>query len=236
MVLEGERLAPGVDLLRIADQTDGFSGSDLRQLCVQAAMRPVRTFLEEESSASAAATAAAAEAVTELEAVTGAAGGGSGSGEHAIEALGVKSAASLAGSIEEGQEENGSDGSVASAPAELVPAAAAQAGGSCDGWEAGSHPSLRLVPRLDSLLRQAERIASVPRNPKTDLRPVTMQASMGREAGDVGEGEGQCAGVCSGPCARSTTQHCCCSRPTAQPPSIPLSPAPPSLCRTLKSR
>lgn len=34
---------------------------------------------------------------------------------------------------------------------------------------------LHLVPRLDSLLRQAERIAAAPRNPKTDLRPVSMQ-------------------------------------------------------------
>ena len=48
MVLEGEQLAEDVDLGALADAADGYSGSDLRQLCVAAAMRPVRDLLEAE--------------------------------------------------------------------------------------------------------------------------------------------------------------------------------------------
>jgi SpoVK/Ycf46/Vps4 family AAA+-type ATPase len=46
--LGGERLAPGLDLAAVAAATEGYSGADLKQLCVAAAMRPVRELLAEE--------------------------------------------------------------------------------------------------------------------------------------------------------------------------------------------
>lgn len=45
VILDGEELHPDVSIADIAATTDGFSGSDLRQLCVAAAMRPVRELL-----------------------------------------------------------------------------------------------------------------------------------------------------------------------------------------------
>lgn len=42
VILVGQALAPDVDLESIAESTEGFTGADLRQLCVAAAMRPVR--------------------------------------------------------------------------------------------------------------------------------------------------------------------------------------------------
>lgn len=45
VILEGEEVAADVSVADIAADTDGFSGSDLRQLCVTAAMRPVRELL-----------------------------------------------------------------------------------------------------------------------------------------------------------------------------------------------
>jgi SpoVK/Ycf46/Vps4 family AAA+-type ATPase len=44
-MLAGESLAAGVSTERIADLTEGCSGSDLRQICTAAAMRPVRELL-----------------------------------------------------------------------------------------------------------------------------------------------------------------------------------------------
>eukprot|EP00887_Chlorella_sp_A99_P000837 scaffold5.g837.t1 len=77
VVLAGERLAADVDLSRLAEQTEGFSGSDLRQLCIQAAMLPVREFLEAEGKSKAGASASS----------SGAGGGGaSGSGAAAAAA------------------------------------------------------------------------------------------------------------------------------------------------------
>ena len=46
VILAGERLAEDVDLGRVADRTDGFSGSDLRQVCTAAAMIPLRELLK----------------------------------------------------------------------------------------------------------------------------------------------------------------------------------------------
>ena len=45
VMLAGESLGTGVSTERIADLTDGCSGSDLRQICTAAAMRPVRELL-----------------------------------------------------------------------------------------------------------------------------------------------------------------------------------------------
>lgn len=48
VILAKEELAPGVDLEAVANMTDGYSGSDLKNLCVAAAHRPIREILEKE--------------------------------------------------------------------------------------------------------------------------------------------------------------------------------------------
>lgn len=185
MVLQGERLGGGVCIDRLAELTPGYSGSDLKQLCVAAAMRPVRAFLEAEGS-SGGATGGAAFAdreQAELEpaevpeatapapdstegSIDGDRGAGGGSGGGHQHTNGCGPAASVeqqraAGSI--GARSEAASGSATSSS----PAA-----------------SLRLVPRLDSLLRQAERLASAPRSLAADLRPILMEvrrASGGRQ-------------------------------------------------------
>ena len=207
VVLEGERLAPDVDVARLAEQTEGYSGSDLRQLCVQAAMRPVRALLEEDSKAAEAVAAEEAAEAAEAEAAEAEAaeaeaaeaeaanaeaaeptGQGSVEGQgSAASAAASPRTASLAGSAEgallaelaEMEEEMGRDSVSTGSAAEQQRAAAGAAprAGQAGAWAGSAAGSpLQLVPRLDSLLRQAERIADVPRNPKTDLRPISMQA------------------------------------------------------------
>ena len=46
VLLGDEKLAEDVDLSSVASRTDGYSGSDLRQICTAAAMRPVRDLLK----------------------------------------------------------------------------------------------------------------------------------------------------------------------------------------------
>ncbi|THU57165.1 hypothetical protein C4D60_Mb03t00640 [Musa balbisiana] len=48
VILSKEELAPGVDLEVFANMTDGYSGSDLKNLCVTAAHCPIREILEKE--------------------------------------------------------------------------------------------------------------------------------------------------------------------------------------------
>lgn len=64
VILQHEQLAPGFDLPELARLTDGYSGSDLHNLCVAAAYRPIRDLLAAEKKAATAAdemvTAAAA--------------------------------------------------------------------------------------------------------------------------------------------------------------------------------
>ncbi|KAF5198563.1 Aaa-type atpase family protein [Thalictrum thalictroides] len=48
VVLAKEEMAPDVDLGAIASMTDGYSGSDLKNLCVTAAHCPIRELLEKE--------------------------------------------------------------------------------------------------------------------------------------------------------------------------------------------
>ncbi|KAK6780777.1 hypothetical protein RDI58_022961 [Solanum bulbocastanum] len=48
VILAKEELAPNVDLEAIATMTDGYSGSDLKNLCVSAAHCPIREILEKE--------------------------------------------------------------------------------------------------------------------------------------------------------------------------------------------
>ncbi|KAL0441932.1 UNVERIFIED_CONTAM: Spastin [Sesamum radiatum] len=52
-----EDLSPDVDLDSVATMTDGYSGSDLKNLCVTAAHRPIREILEKEKKERAAALA-----------------------------------------------------------------------------------------------------------------------------------------------------------------------------------
>lgn len=48
VILAKEELAPDVDLDAIASMTEGYSGSDLKNLCVTAAYCPIREILEKE--------------------------------------------------------------------------------------------------------------------------------------------------------------------------------------------
>ncbi|KAL5482374.1 MSP1 [Sanghuangporus weigelae] len=47
LMLKGTKLAPEFSLELLADRTAGLSGSDLKELCRDAAMKPVREFLKE---------------------------------------------------------------------------------------------------------------------------------------------------------------------------------------------
>ncbi|PSR89548.1 ATPase family AAA domain-containing protein [Actinidia chinensis var. chinensis] len=57
VILAKEDLSPDIDLDSIASMTDGYSGSDLKNLCVTAAHRPIREILEKEKKERAAALA-----------------------------------------------------------------------------------------------------------------------------------------------------------------------------------
>ncbi|XAR67906.1 Adenosinetriphosphatase [Bertholletia excelsa] len=57
VILAKEDLSPDVDLDSVASMTDGYSGSDLKNLCVTAAHRPIREILEKEKKEKAAALA-----------------------------------------------------------------------------------------------------------------------------------------------------------------------------------
>lgn len=57
VILAKEDLSPDIDLDSIASMTDGYSGSDLKNLCVTAAHRPIREILEKEKKEYAAAQA-----------------------------------------------------------------------------------------------------------------------------------------------------------------------------------
>ncbi|KAL5204490.1 hypothetical protein ABZP36_009361 [Zizania latifolia] len=48
VILAKEELAPGIDMESLATMTDGYSGSDLKNLCVTAAHYPIREILEKE--------------------------------------------------------------------------------------------------------------------------------------------------------------------------------------------
>ncbi|KAH3757304.1 AAA+-type ATPase [Pelomyxa schiedti] len=48
VILQGEDLEPGFDINAIASMTEGFSGSDLKNLCVMAAYQPIREILKQE--------------------------------------------------------------------------------------------------------------------------------------------------------------------------------------------
>lgn len=48
VILAKEELSPDVDLEAVANMTDGYSGSDLKNFCVTAAHRPIREILEKE--------------------------------------------------------------------------------------------------------------------------------------------------------------------------------------------
>ncbi|XP_019197433.1 PREDICTED: uncharacterized protein LOC109191291 isoform X2 [Ipomoea nil] len=50
VILGKEELAPNVDLEAIANMTEGYSGSDLKNLCITAAHRPIREILKKEQA------------------------------------------------------------------------------------------------------------------------------------------------------------------------------------------
>jgi len=45
-MLKSTKLAPGFSIEALAEATDGLSGSDLREMCRNAAMVPVREFMQ----------------------------------------------------------------------------------------------------------------------------------------------------------------------------------------------
>ncbi|KAK9842953.1 hypothetical protein WJX74_004820 [Apatococcus lobatus] len=51
VILKEEQLAPGFNAEEVASLTDGYSGSDLKNLCIAAAYRPIRDFLAAENAA-----------------------------------------------------------------------------------------------------------------------------------------------------------------------------------------
>ncbi|XVF08717.1 hypothetical protein REPUB_Repub07fG0027500 [Reevesia pubescens] len=55
VILAKEDLSPDVDIDAVATMTDGYSGSDLKNLCVTAAHRPIKEILEKEKNERAAA-------------------------------------------------------------------------------------------------------------------------------------------------------------------------------------
>ncbi|KAL9275119.1 Outer mitochondrial transmembrane helix translocase-like protein [Drosera capensis] len=57
VILAKEDLSPSVDLDAVANMTEGYSGSDLKNLCVAAAHRPIREILEREKKEAEAALA-----------------------------------------------------------------------------------------------------------------------------------------------------------------------------------
>ncbi|PHU16000.1 hypothetical protein BC332_17205 [Capsicum chinense] len=57
VILAKEDLAQNVDLESVASMTDGYSGSDVKNLCATAAYRPIRDILEKETKEQAAASA-----------------------------------------------------------------------------------------------------------------------------------------------------------------------------------
>ncbi|PHU15564.1 hypothetical protein BC332_16769 [Capsicum chinense] len=57
VILAKEDLAQDVDLESVASMTDGYSGSDLKNVCATAAYRPIRDILEKEKKEQAAASA-----------------------------------------------------------------------------------------------------------------------------------------------------------------------------------
>nr|XP_043640008.1 uncharacterized protein LOC122611104 [Erigeron canadensis] len=57
VILAKEDLSPDMDLDAVANMTEGYSGSDLKNLCVTAAHRPIREILEKEKKERAAAIA-----------------------------------------------------------------------------------------------------------------------------------------------------------------------------------
>ncbi|KAI3688665.1 hypothetical protein L2E82_46411 [Cichorium intybus] len=57
VILAKEDLSPDIDLDAVASMTEGYSGSDLKNLCVTAAHRPIREIIEKEKKEQAAAIA-----------------------------------------------------------------------------------------------------------------------------------------------------------------------------------
>lgn len=60
VILEGQPKEESVDVEKIAEETEGFSGADLRQLCVAAAMRPIRELVGGETDTTTVSMAVAA--------------------------------------------------------------------------------------------------------------------------------------------------------------------------------
>lgn len=149
VVLAGEALAPEVDLASIAAKTPGFSGADLKQLCVAAAMRPVRDLLEATSKAPRGTSAA----------------GGVASGARS-------SAGASPGRAQETQDKAERNGENALLPPSTSLQSVEEADKAGDDAQAGS---LGIAPegQLGQLLQQAEVLAGGAVGGRAALRPIS---------------------------------------------------------------
>lgn len=126
VILQHENLAKAFDYGELAQMTDGYSGSDLHNLCVAAAYRPIRDFLKAEKAQGADSAAAPSDAPAALGA--GAAGASEREAGDAGTSMQVDEGAppaAAAGDLQPG----GSTGDGAVAAAGAVSAAASSGGG-----------------------------------------------------------------------------------------------------------
>ncbi|GAB4821855.1 hypothetical protein N2152v2_008901 [Parachlorella kessleri] len=179
VVLAGEALAPDVDVVRLAELTEGYSGSDLRQLCVQAALRPVRELLEREGKAAAAQQAKQAQHAEQQPTQQQAAAvqGGSGAGSENGEGEGGSGGGAAGKEFGEEPVETGGAGLVV---VELDAVQQPEVHGSAEVSAAESEPGEgEALPydaqQLGQLLEAAQGIAGEAGGPREELRPITMQ-------------------------------------------------------------
>ena len=147
VILREEALLPGFQFDDLAGLTDGYSGSDLKALCVAAAYRPIRDFLAAEEKGKAAQGAAASDEQA----------AGSGSKKRKADALevgdasGQPHAADAAGSAAQAADASAEPGQQAAAEQGAVeqPTAAAA------GQPAGAAASQQKPPPAASGVKQA---------------------------------------------------------------------------------
>ncbi len=174
----------GTVFCRLAELTEGYSGSDLRQLCVQAALRPVRELLEREGKAAAAQQAKQAQHAEQQPTQQQAAAvqGGSGAGSENGEGEGGSGGGAAGKEFGEEPVETGGAGLVV---VELDAVQQPEVHGSAEVSAAESEPGEgEALPydaqQLGQLLEAAQGIAGEAGGPREELRPITMQ--VGRQS------------------------------------------------------
>jgi SpoVK/Ycf46/Vps4 family AAA+-type ATPase len=193
IILEGEVLGADVSVDAVAAATDGFSGSDLRQLCATAAMRPVRELLAasgRSAAADAAATAGTAAATGRAAGAAAAEADAAGGPAHtaaapendaaAAPAGGGTAAESAAGRADGSSLDSGSRGgsNAADAPGDAGGASAASSSSDTAGTgvalAAGGTPPDGERALLGQLLAECEAVAAeAASSHPAALRPVS---------------------------------------------------------------